>query len=114
MTIFDQLFLACALSALGASIAAAGSALTGRRAHALSILKRLGMAAIAYMALVAIVTAARPQRVLHIGDPWCFDDWCLRVESVTRDSSPPGVSYHVSLEIFSEAKRVSQRANGAW
>ena len=114
MTIFDLLFLGSVLSALGALIAAAVWAMRGRRAHAVSILKRLGAATLAYLALVAIVSAARPQRVRRVGDPWCFDDWCLRVEGVTKDSSPPGVSYHVSLEIFSEAKRVSQRASGAW
>jgi hypothetical protein len=52
--------------------------------------------------------------VLNVGDPWCFDDWCLSVEKVSRTSAPPEISYAVSLRIFSRARRVSQRAKGAW
>jgi hypothetical protein len=58
--------------------------------------------------------AVAPQRVLHVGDPWCFDDLCLSVEHVSRTAAPAQVAYDVSLLIFSRARRVSQRANGAW
>jgi len=49
-----------------------------------------------------------------MGDPWCFDDWCLTVEKVSRRSGQLGTSYRVELRIFSRAGRVAQRANGAW
>ena len=114
MTIFDLLFLASALAAIVSLFVAAGAAIAGRGAKAIAILKRLGVAVGAYFVLVLIVAAATPQKVLNIGDPWCFDDWCLSVDTVTQKSVPSGLSYTISLHIFSDAKRVSQRANGAW
>ncbi len=56
------------------------------------------------------VAYAAPQRVIAAGEPWCFDDWCLTVENVKRTDS----LYNVNLRISSRAKRVTQRASGAW
>lgn len=114
MTLFDLLFLASALAAIVSMVIAGAAAIRGHGAKAAAILKRLGVAAIAYLALVLIVAAATPQKVLKVGDPWCFDDWCLSVRSVTQMPGPPGVTYTISLRIFSDAKRVTQRAKGAW
>ena len=114
MTIFDLLFLALALASFVTLIVALVSALRGRGNRALRILRNLALCPAAYLAIVAIVGWRSPQRVLNLGDPWCFDDWCLSVEKTTRTPSPPQVVYQVSLRIFSKAKRVSQRANGAW
>jgi len=56
----------------------------------------------------------KPQHELHIGDPWCFDDWCLTVAKVDRSVAASEVNYELHLEIFSRARRVAQRARGAW
>ena len=114
MTIFDLLFLGSGLAAVVTLGVALVTALRGRRVHAGAILKRLGAAVIAYEALVLIVAGASPQRVLQVGDPWCFDDWCLTVEQVMKTPMPPQVAYNVSLRISSRARRVTQRAKGAW
>jgi hypothetical protein len=102
------------LAAVVTLITAAGTAFRGQWSRTASILKRLGIAGAAYVALGLIVAAATPQRILKIGDPWCFDDWCLSVESVSRTAQQPDTIYRVSLRIFSRARRVSQRAKGAW
>lgn len=60
------------------------------------------------------VAFLKPQRVIRTGDPWCFDDWCLTVENVSRTPGQLEISYRVGLRIFSRARRVAQRANGAW
>lgn len=114
MTIFDLLFLASALAAIVSLVTAAAFAIGGRGARSLTILKRLGVAVLAYAALFVIVAGASPQKVMHPGDPWCFDDWCLSVEGVTQMPTPVGTYYTVSFRVFSEAKRVSQRAKNAW
>jgi len=114
VTLFDLLFLACALATAATLVTAAGVAIRGQWLRAGSILKRLGIAAVAYLVLGLIVSAALPQRVLNVGDPWCFDDWCLSVDRVNRVEGQPDVAYRVSLTIFSRARRVSQRAKGAW
>jgi hypothetical protein len=114
MTIFDLLFIAVFFASLATLITAAVTAIRGHRHQAVGILRRLGVCAIAYLTIVVVVALFSPQRVLNVGDPWCFDDWCLSVENVSRTPTPPLVSYDVSLHIFSQARRVSQRAKGAW
>ncbi len=114
MSIFDLLFIVIVLSSLATLITAAIAAIRGYRAHSLAILRKFGMCAIAYLAIVVLVALLSPQRVLNVGDPWCFDDWCLSVENVSRTPEPPQVYCNVSLRIFSRARRVSQRAKGAW
>src|SRR5579859_2305078 len=114
MTIFDLLFIALVFVSLATLGAAAIAAIRGRRARALGILGKFGVSAIAYLAIVIVVALLSPQRILRVGDPWCFDDWCLSVENVSLTPAPPQVACHVSLRIFSQARRVSQRAKGAW
>jgi hypothetical protein len=114
MTIFDLIFLAAVLASAIAFIIAAISALSGRGAKALRILRIYGVCVVFYLAISLAVSFFRPQRILSTVDPWCMDDWCLQVEHV--DSAPFGlkVSYDIKLRIYSTARRVSQRANGAW
>ena len=114
MTIFDLLFIAVVLASLATLITASIVAIRGQRARALGILRQFGVSAIAYLVVVVVVALLSPRRVLNVGDPWCFDDWCLSVENVSQTPAPPEVAYNVSLRIFSRARRVSQRANGAW
>ena len=114
MTIFDVLFLGSALAAVAALGVALVTALRGRWVHAGAILKRLGAAVVAYEALVLIVAGVSPQRVLQVGELWCFDDLCLTVEQVAKMPAPPQAAYTVSLRISSRARRVTQRAKGAW
>ena len=52
----------------------------------------------------------RPAAIIAVGDPWCFDDWCLTVEKVQHTDA----IYDVDLKISSVAKRATQRAKGAW
>lgn len=114
MTVFDLLFLAIVLASLVTLITAGVAALRGKRKNALRILGKLGVGALIYVSIVVAVGLAAPQRILHAGNPWCFDDWCLSMERVTHTAAPPRIAYTVSLRLFSRARRVSQRAKFAW
>jgi hypothetical protein len=114
VTVFDLLFIASALAAIVSLLTAGALAIGGRGDRAVAIMKRLGFGVLAYAALVVIVAAATPQKLMKPGDPWCFDDWCLSVDGVTQMPTPVGNYYTVSLRVFSDAKRVPQRAKGAW
>jgi hypothetical protein len=93
---------------------AAVFAFRGRLPRALKILRLYWICAAGYFAVAVAIAFLKPQRVMSIGDPWCFDDWCLTVEKVDRTAGLSQVSYNVELRIFSRARRVTQRANGAW
>jgi len=110
MTIFDLLFLASFLVSVVALIAAAYAAIRGRVSRAFSILGVWMACAVLYLGASLAVAYAAPQRVIPAGTPWCFDDWCLTVENIKRTDTV----YKVDLRISSAAKRVTQRALGAW
>lgn len=114
MTIFDLIFLAAALASMITLIAAAVAALRGRGAKAARVLLTWGVCVVLYIATSVTVAYLRPQRIRATTEPWCFDDWCLQVQRV--ESLPAGekLAYRVELRIFSTARRVTQRANGAW
>jgi len=64
------------------------------------------------MGLVIVVAFTAPQRIVHLGEDRCFDDWCITVEHADRQQTPAGVVYTVTLQLSSCAKRVSQREKG--
>ena len=109
MTIFDLLFAALVLTGLGVLIVAAVAALRGRRARALVLVRRVGIVAALYFGVLAVVSAATPQRYVRVGDDQCSDDWCIAVQSVRRDSLATEAQYDVTLRLSSRARRVSQR-----
>ncbi len=114
MTILDLVFLLAALLSIVSLLTAAGLAIAGRRAPALRLAGILGVFVLGYLAIDATVAFLEPQQVLAVDKPWCFDDWCLAVEGVTRQSAGTQALYTVDLRLFSRAGRISQRARGAW
>ena len=114
MTVFDLLFIIAFLISVVTMMVAAAFAIRGQLPRALKILWFYCICAAGYFAIAVAIAFLKPQRVMSIGDPWCFDDWCLTVEKVDRTSGFSQLSYNVELRIFSRARRVTQRANGAW
>ncbi|MCU1335075.1 MAG: hypothetical protein JWO19_656 [Bryobacterales bacterium] len=110
MTIFDLLFLAAFLVSFITLAAAAYAAVRGRLRRAFSILRVWLICAAVYLGISVAVAFLAPQRVIAAGEPWCFDDWCLTVENAKRTDT----NYIVNMSISSRARRVAQRANGAW
>jgi hypothetical protein len=114
VTIFDLLFLVGILASAVTLITVTVLALRGRGAQAVMILRNFGICAGIYLATSVAFAAFAPQRVIRLGDPWCFDDWCISVKRVDRVLNATLVDYNIGLRIFSRAGRVSQRAKGAW
>ena len=114
MTLFDLLALAAVVASLVTLITATVLALRGRGAQAVAILRNFGICAGIYLATSIAFGAFAPQRLIRLGDPWCFDDWCLSVNRVDRVLNATLVDYSIGLRIFSRAGRVTQRAKGAW
>ncbi len=109
MTVFDLLFVILFLVSLGTLIAAAVSALRGRRGRAVVLLRRLGVVLALYFCAVILVSALSPQRFSAIGVDQCSDDWCIAVQSVRRDTASTGIRYEVTFRLASRARRVAQR-----
>ncbi len=114
LSFFDLLFIVACLSAVVTLIIALALAISGHPRKALKLLLVLCFCTVGYLATGLAVSRTRPQHLLSPEEPWCFDDWCLKVEDVTRTPALPLMAYNVHLRIFSRARRVAQRAKGAW
>ncbi len=112
MRLFDLLFLALFVTGVGLLVASAVAAVRGRGRAARTLLRRLGLAAIAYLGIVVIVSLASPRRIVHVGDDQCSDDWCIAVTNVRRTPVAAGVSYELTFRLSSRARRVAQRERG--
>jgi hypothetical protein len=95
-------------------VGAAIAALLGRRTQAARALVIYAACVAVYIGVSVGAAYVRPQRVRATLEPWCFDDWCLQVRDVVSVPSPPNILYTVKFRIYSTARRVSQRVNGAW
>jgi len=112
MSIFDLLFIAVFLATVATLLWTAILAISGQGAAALALLRGYGICAGAYLGIVAVTSVFWPRTVLRVGDPRCFDDWCITVEKASRQPAGGGVSYTVTLRLSSTARRVFQRENG--
>src|SRR5580658_2474769 len=99
MTIFDLVFILLFLTSVVTLATAAVAAIRGRRAKAVTILRVYAICLAIYMGIVAVVALAAPQRIVHLGEDHCFDDWCITAEHADRQSTPAGVAYTVTLQL---------------
>jgi hypothetical protein len=114
MSVFDLLFLLSVVALVIMLVALGVLILRGERRRARKILDILALYVASYCALAVVVDLLKPQRIIAVGEPWCFDDWCIQVESFTGAADGSRLRYTMQLRIFSTARRISQRAQGAW
>jgi hypothetical protein len=111
VTVFDLLFLVFVLGSVITLISCLFLLRADRR-RAFRNLRLLGIALILYLAACAATAALEPRRILPLGEPQCFDDWCIQIDSVTKLGASTPAKYEVNAHIFSTAKRVPQREEG--
>jgi hypothetical protein len=109
MGLFDLLFIVVFLATAATLLRAAFLAVAGHRASALALLSVLGISAGAYLSVIILASVFLPRTVMQMGDPRCFDDWCITVENATRRPVGGRIAYLVTLRLSSTARRVSQR-----
>lgn len=114
MTLFDLIFLGNFLASLVTLGRVCYLLVRGRREAARRTVLGLTVSIGAYTLVLVIVSLSSRQKVLAIGEPQCFDDWCIAVEAVTRQQSigntqANGVFYVITARVSSRAKRRRQR-----
>src|ERR1022692_757832 len=112
MSIFDLLFIVVFLASVATLVTAGVFALRGRGARAIRILRIYAVCAAVYLGVVVISSAFWPRRVLNVGDPICFDDWCITVVKVSKTPAQGNTRYEVTMQLSSSARRISQREKG--
>jgi hypothetical protein len=111
--LFDLAVIVAVLLSAGTVVRLAYLLIRGRFAQARKVATRWAVCALVYLSVSLVVSAARPQRSIGVGERWCFDDWCVSVKTVTREPSGSEVIYVLGLEAFNKAGR-PQRALYPW
>src|SRR5581483_2898432 len=114
MSIFDLIFILGFLASVVTLTTAVVAIIRGRWATVVRILRTYVMCGVSYFAVDFALAYLRPQRVIAMNTPWCFDEWCLTVTRATHSVGVDSQTYNIDLELFSQARRKPQRANGAW
>ena len=109
---FEFLFILVALATLVALVAAGLSAVRGKREKGMRTLRRAGIGVAVYLLVVTAASLVIPQRVFHVGDVQCFDDWCIEVASAQWATSAPDTLYDVSLKLSNRAARTPMGEKG--
>lgn len=112
MNIFDLLFIALVLTSVVVFIGALIALIKGRRKRAVSLLRRLAVGAAVYLAIVAVISAATPAKVLKVGDVQCNDDWCIAVDDVRWSRKGPTRTCDVTLRLSNRGRGRAQREHG--
>ncbi len=119
MTVFDLLLLITVFITVVALLSGAFYLARRRWRPLRRILLGLSILLGSYAAVLMTVSLTSPQQVLGPHQVRCFDDWCLSVQQVARRhtvgrwphiATARGQFYLVTVEVSSQAQRVSQRA----
>jgi len=111
---FEILFLLLVAITLVTLVVAIGMAIAKRSSTAKKLLMILGIGWGAYLAIVLVVAAATPQRVIPMNHDLCFDEMCFAVVNVQTASQlgPPSQPVRADGAFYIVTVRASSRARG--
>jgi hypothetical protein len=87
--------------------------LRGEFRRASQAASRWGMCAAAYTAILVVTAMTQHESALKTGVPYCDDDMCMSVESVSRMPEQAGSSYRFGIRLFTRANHGPRSAKGA-
>ncbi len=102
MGLFDLLFIVLFLIAVANVITIAVLALRKRFQSARRVFLRLLVGVCLYFAIVILISAVLPRRILKRNEPLCFDDWCIAVANITpMPQAADQMAYRVEFNLSS-------------
>lgn len=104
MNLFELIFIVLAVTAVATLGAAALSVARGAGAKARRLMVRLMMGSAIYALLLGLGSVLLKPPPFRLGDPRCFDDWCLTVLGGRRAPASPEL-FVVTLRLSSRARR---------
>jgi hypothetical protein len=98
MTLFDLLFIVSFVTSVILIIRIGYLAVRGRKTSVKTTARFLGGFVGIYAAIVVQVSLSSARKLVGIGEPRCFDEWCIAVTAVSRqhaigDVKAQGVYY---------------------
>ena len=67
----------------------------------------------AYVGSVTAISLLAPQRIIDIGNSYCWDNWCMGIEKVNTAPRGQEIVYSVDVRIFDADERVKTSIKGA-
>ncbi|HEY4321007.1 MAG TPA: hypothetical protein VGM77_07455 [Gemmatimonadales bacterium] len=110
MTLFDLLFLVCAMALLVTCLRGLYLAARRRWMSLGSLVIKLATAIAVYLAVLLGVSIVSPARLLPLGEPQCADEWCIAVTGSARTATIDGTAARGTFDIVTV--RVSNRGLG--
>jgi hypothetical protein len=74
---------------------------------------RWGICAATYAAILVAAAMTPHESALKIGAPYCDDDMCMSVESISRTPEQAGSSYRFGIRLFTRANHGPRSAKGS-
>ena len=68
---------------------------------------------VVYLVVATVISSVAPQRVINVGDSYCWDLWCMGIERVSATPRGKEIEYKVDVHIFSDAKTVKTSSDDA-
>lgn len=98
-------YLVTLIAAIGL-ITAVGMLVTGRfRVAAKAALTSISAVPVFFVA-ASVISWVAPQRVIKLGDSYCWDLWCMGIERVSATPRDGHIVYKVDVRVFSDANTV--------
>jgi hypothetical protein len=74
---------------------------------------RWGICAATYTAMLVAAAMTPHESALKTGTPYCDDDLCMSVESISRMPEPAGSSYRLGIRLFTRANYGPRSTKGS-
>jgi hypothetical protein len=110
VTLLDLIFLATFFGTVASLLGIAYLSIRGWGDRARATALRLGAVLALYAAALIGVSFASPGRTVALGEPQCFDEWCIAVTGASRQ--PAIGAIHARGEFCLVTLRVSSRSRG--
>jgi hypothetical protein len=98
-------YLLTLVTAIGL-LAAFGMLLTGKFRAAAKVATMFILGLTLYLGAASLISRAFPQRVIKLGDSYCWDLWCMGIEKVNATPRGSETVYKIDVRFFSDANNV--------
>jgi hypothetical protein len=103
--LFDLLSIVAVLAAAVTALRIVSLLIRRRRPQAARVATRWAYCSAVYVAVSIGVSAMRTEHSIGLGERWCFDDWCISVDRVSRRAAGVDLIYTLDLQAHNAARR---------
>jgi hypothetical protein len=108
------LLLACLFAAGVMLVLALLFAIQGKRDRAFRTMRRLGIGTATYMGALLVIPFMSPVKTVLVGESFCPDAVCIKIENVARSPLQNGFLYNVTVRATSNSRKPLNYTEQEW